>query len=104
MLLNEVCSVTWQSNSLILGIGMSVLSFPDVLVFFFILIKGTLFELKCLLTATLAYLGSSTSRNTWNYTNKQSKDLNVDNYDQTQKENQDFKTNEKIVDIYVCMI
>ena len=27
---------------------MSVLSFPDVLVFFFILIKGTLFELKSL--------------------------------------------------------
>ena len=104
MLLNEVCSVTWQSNSLILGIGMSVLSFPDVLVFFFILIKGTLFELKCLLTATLAYLGSSTSRNTWHYSNKQSNVMDDDNLNQTQKENEEFKTNEKLVDIYVCII
>ena len=104
MLLNEVCSVTWQSNSLILGIGMSVLSFPDVLVFFFILIKGTLFELKCLLTATLAYLGSSTSRNTWHYSNKQSNVMDDDNLNQTQKENDEFKTNEKLVDIYVCII
>ena len=54
--------------------------------------------------ATLAYFGLSNSRNTWNYSNKQSKDLNVDNYDQTQQENEDFKTNEKIVDIYVCII
>ena len=83
---------------------MSVLSFPDVIVFFFILIKGTLFELKYLLMATLAYFGLSNSRNTWNYSNKQSKDLNVDNYDQTQQENEDFKRNEKIVDIYVCII
>ena len=104
MLLNEVCSVTWQSNSLILGIGMSVLSFPDVLVFFFILIKGTLFELKCLLTATLAYLGSSTSRNTRHYSNKQSNVMDDDNLNQTQKENEEFKTNEKLVDIYVCII
>ena len=104
MLLNEVCNVTWQSNSLILGIGMSVLSFPDVLVFFFILIKGTLFELKCLLTATLAYLGSSTSRNTWHYSNKQSNVMDDDNLNQTQKENEEFKTNEKLVDIYVCII
>ena len=104
MLLNEVCIVTWQSNSLILGIGMSVLSFPDVLVFFFILIKGTLFELKCLLTATLAYLGSSTSRNTWHYSNKQSNVMDDDNLNQTQKANEEFKTNEKLVDIYVCII
>ena len=104
MLLNEVCSVTWQSNSLILGIGISVLSFPDVLVFFFILIKGTLFELKCLLTATLAYLGSSTSRNTRHYSNKQSNVMDDDNLNQTQKENEGFKTNEKLVDIYVCII
>ena len=104
MLLNEVCSVTWQSNSLILGIGMSVLSFPDVLVFFFILIKGTLFELKCLLTATLAYLGSSTFRNTRHYSNKQSNVMDDDNLNQTQKENEEFKTNEKLVDIYVCII
>ena len=87
MLLNEVCSVTWQSNSLILGIGMSVLSFPDVVVFFFILIKGTFLELKYFLMATLAYFGSSTSRNTRNYSNKQIKNLNDENYNQTHKEN-----------------
>ena len=104
MLLNKVCSFTWQTNSLILGIGISVLSFPDVLVFFFILIKGTLFELKYLLTTTLAYLGSSTSRNTWNYSNKQSKVMDDDNFDQTKQENEEFKTNEKLVDIYVCII
>ena len=83
---------------------MSVLSFPDVLVFFFILIKGTLFELKCLLTATLAYLGSSTSRNTRRYSNKKSNVMDDDNLNQTQKENEEFKTNEKLVDIYVCII
>ena len=83
---------------------MSVLSFPDVVVFFFILIKGTFLELKYILMATLAYFGSSTSRNTGNYSNKQSKDLDDDNYDQTHQENEDFKTNEKIIDIYVCII
>ena len=83
---------------------MSVLSFPDVVVFFFILIKGTLFELKYFLMATLAYFGSSTSRNTGNYSNKQSKDLDDDNHDQTHSENEDFKTNEKLIDIYVCII
>ena len=83
---------------------MSVLSFPDVVVFFFILIKGTLFEMKYLLMATLAYFGSSISRNTWNYSNKQRKDLDGDSYDQTHQESEDFKTNEKLVDIYVCII
>ena len=83
---------------------MSVLSFPDVVVFFFILIKGTLFELKYFLMATLAYFGSSTSRNTWNYSNKQSKVMDDDSYDQTKQENEEFKTNEKLVDIYVCII
>ena len=93
-----------QSNSLILGIGMSVLSFPDVVVFFYILIKGTLFEFKYLLMATLAYFGSSTSRNTWNYSKKQSKNLDDDNHNQTHQENEDFKTSDKLVDIYVCII
>ena len=83
---------------------MSVLSFPDVVVFFFILIKGTLFELKYFLMATLAYFGSNTYRNTGNYSNKQSKDLDDENYDQTHQENEDFKTNEKLMDIYVCII
>ena len=83
---------------------MSVLSFPDIVVFFFILIKGTLFELKYFLMATLAYFGSSTSRNTRNYSNKQSKNLDDENYNQIHKENEDFKTNEKLMDIYVCII
>ena len=83
---------------------MSVLSFPDVVVFFFILIKGTLFELKYFLMATLAYFGSSTSRNTGNYSNKQNKDFDDENYDQTNQENEDFKTIDKLVDIYVCII
>ena len=54
--------------------------------------------------AILAYFGSSTSRNTWNYSNKQSKVMDDDNYDQTKQENEEFKTNEKLVDIYVCII
>ena len=83
---------------------MSVLSFPDVIVFFFILIKGTLLELKYFLMTTFAYFGKSTSRNTGNYSNRKSKDLEDDNYDQTHQENEDFKTNEKLMDIYVCII
>ena len=91
-----------KSNSLILGIGMSVLSFPDVVVFCFILIKGTFIELKYMFIAILMYLGSTKTNNN---SNKQCKDLaDDDEHDQTHKEKEDIKTNEKILEIYVCEI
>ena len=80
---------------------MSVLSFPDVVVFLFILIKGTFVELKCIFIAIIVHLGS---KNANNDSNKDCKDLDDDENDQTHQENKDFKTNEKIVEIYVSVI
>ena len=88
---------------MILGTGMSVLSFPDVIVFLFILIKGTFAELRYVLIDVLKYFGYIGPRNDKNYSHVKMNNSN-DGLCQSKQMYEDLKRNEEIVKVYVSML
>ena len=78
---------------------MSVLSFPDVVIFFFIIIKGTFIELKYVLTAILLYFGSDVGRKNDSNQLKDSEDSD----EQIYQEKEQLKAIKKIIKLYVSV-
>ena len=82
---------------------MSVLSFPDVIVFLFILIKGTFAELRYILIDVLKYFGYIVPRSDKNYSH-----VKMDNSNngicQTSQIYEELEINQELVNVYVSMI
>ena len=78
---------------------MSVLSFPDVVIFFFIIIKGTFIELKYVLTAILLYFGLDVGRKNDSNQLKDSEDSD----EQIYQEKEQLKAIKKIIKLYVSV-
>ena len=82
---------------------MSVLSFPEVIVFLFILIKGTFAELRYVLIDVLKYFGYISPRSDKNYSH-----VKMDNSNngicQTRQIYEELERNQELVNLYVSMI
>ena len=82
---------------------MSILSFPDVIVFLFILIKGTFAELRNVLIDILKYLGYIIPRSDKHYSH-----VKMDNSNngicQTRQIYEELERDQELVNLYVSMI
>ena len=83
---------------------MSVLSFPEVLLFIFIIVKGTFKGLKYLLSTMLSYLRSIGARKDYDDSHEQMVRPLNDVHVQIHHENEELEMNEEIEKNYVSAI